>query len=134
MIGHITDERGEKTIEDLTVFIGSPAFNEPMHVGRPNLGELQDILQRINTIMYNKCLYPGSHQMDPYRSHFPHAGLLLPEIKRKAGWMLRLPAVTSVREEEMQRSCHITYRVVASGDKGSRRLKATVIDRKAWKR
>lgn len=39
------------TIEDLALFGGSPAFSEPLHVGRPNLGDRQALLERIGDVL-----------------------------------------------------------------------------------
>jgi dTDP-4-amino-4,6-dideoxygalactose transaminase len=43
-------------LEDLAVFEGPPAFEEPLHVGRPNLGDRQRLLQRIDDILESRWL------------------------------------------------------------------------------
>ena len=35
-------------IEDLAIFGGAPAFAEPLHVGRPNVGDRASLMERIN--------------------------------------------------------------------------------------
>ncbi len=44
--------RGAKTrLADLAVFGGQPAFAEPLHVGRPNVGDRQRLLARFNDLL-----------------------------------------------------------------------------------
>ena len=41
---------------DFAVFSGKPAFARPLHVGRPNLGEREDLLRRLNDILDRRWL------------------------------------------------------------------------------
>jgi len=41
----------KKNLSDLAVFGGEPAFTDPLHVGRPNVGDRQNFLERINDIL-----------------------------------------------------------------------------------
>jgi len=41
----------KKSLEDLALFGGAPAFSETIHVGRPNFGSCQNLLKRINDIL-----------------------------------------------------------------------------------
>ena len=41
-------------IEDLAIFGGVPTFDEPLHVGRPNLGDRQRLFKRINDMLDQK--------------------------------------------------------------------------------
>lgn len=43
-------------LEDLAIFGGKPAFNEPLHVGRPNIGDRASLLQRINDMLDRRWL------------------------------------------------------------------------------
>ncbi|AFY53896.1 putative PLP-dependent enzyme possibly involved in cell wall biogenesis [Rivularia sp. PCC 7116] len=43
-------------ISELAIFGGSPTFNEKLHVGRPNIGSREILLQRINDILDSKWL------------------------------------------------------------------------------
>jgi dTDP-4-amino-4,6-dideoxygalactose transaminase len=43
-------------IEDLAIFGGPPAFSEKLHVGRPNIGDRQRLLERINNLLDRKWL------------------------------------------------------------------------------
>ena len=43
-------------IEDLAIFGGRPAFNNTLHVGRPNIGERHRLLDRINNLLDRRQL------------------------------------------------------------------------------
>jgi dTDP-4-amino-4,6-dideoxygalactose transaminase len=43
-------------IEDLAIFGGKPTFSEPLHVGRPNIGNRDRLLERINDILDRRWL------------------------------------------------------------------------------
>jgi dTDP-4-amino-4,6-dideoxygalactose transaminase len=49
-------------VEQLAVFGITPAFAEPLHVGRPNIGNRGKLLERINDILYRRWLT----NMGPY--------------------------------------------------------------------
>ena len=46
----------KKTIADLGLFGGTPAFAEKLHVGRPNLGDRDKLLSRINDMLDRRWL------------------------------------------------------------------------------
>jgi dTDP-4-amino-4,6-dideoxygalactose transaminase len=50
--GHST----KKTIDDLALFGGQPAFAQPLHVGRPNIGDREKFLQRVNDVFERRWL------------------------------------------------------------------------------
>jgi dTDP-4-amino-4,6-dideoxygalactose transaminase len=43
-------------VDDLAIFGGMPEFREPMHVGRPNLGNREALLRRINDLLDRRWL------------------------------------------------------------------------------
>ncbi|MBE9115673.1 aminotransferase class I/II-fold pyridoxal phosphate-dependent enzyme [Lusitaniella coriacea LEGE 07157] len=45
-----------QNIEDLAFFGGSPTFSKPLHVGRPNIGNRERLLERINDALDRKWL------------------------------------------------------------------------------
>ena len=47
---------GKERVSELAIFGGTPCFDEPLHVGRPNIGNRQHLLQRINEILDNRWL------------------------------------------------------------------------------
>ncbi|MEQ1788797.1 MAG: DegT/DnrJ/EryC1/StrS family aminotransferase [Acidimicrobiales bacterium] len=62
--------------------------------------ELVEVLWADN-VRARRYFYPGVHRMEPYRSHFPHAGLLLPVTERLCDRVLVLPTGTAVSAEEV---------------------------------
>ena len=46
----------KERIDDLAIFHGEPAFEEALHVGRPNLGDRERLLMRINDMLDRKWL------------------------------------------------------------------------------
>ncbi|HID63394.1 MAG TPA: dTDP-4-dehydro-6-deoxyglucose aminotransferase, partial [Anaerolineae bacterium] len=43
-------------LSDLTIFGGIPAFQEKLHVGRPNIGDRARLLERINDLLDRRWL------------------------------------------------------------------------------
>ena len=62
-----------------------------------------------------RYFYPGCHRMEPYRSYFPHAGLLLPVTERLTQQVLTLPTGTAVSVPDVDRICHIIRFAVEHG-------------------
>jgi dTDP-4-amino-4,6-dideoxygalactose transaminase len=83
--------------------------------------ELVEIL-RAENVMARRYFYPGCHRMEPYRSYFPHAGLLLPETERVVKRVLSLPTGTAIGPGEISRICDIIRLVVANGQEVRERL------------
>lgn len=78
----------------------------------------RDALHRVlhaERVLARRYFHPGCHRMEPYRSHFPHAGLLLPETERLTTRVLSLPTGTAVGEAEIATICAIVRRAVAEG-------------------
>src|SRR5215212_10792053 len=46
----------KQALDDLAFFGGRPAFEEPLHVGRPNIGNRQKCSSRVNDILDRKWL------------------------------------------------------------------------------
>jgi dTDP-4-amino-4,6-dideoxygalactose transaminase len=69
-----------------------------------------------------RYFYPGVHRMEPYRSYFPHAHLLLPQTEALTQRVLSLPTGTTVGEEEVRRICEIIRCAVTHGAELSSRL------------
>ena len=46
----------KSTLTNLAIFGGRPSFDEPLHVGRPNIGNRDRLLRRINDILDRKWL------------------------------------------------------------------------------
>jgi dTDP-4-amino-4,6-dideoxygalactose transaminase len=68
-------------------------------------------------VLARKYFYPACHRMEPYRSFFPHASLLLPNTEKVASQVLVLPTGTAVSLEEITAVCRIIRLAVANASK-----------------
>ena len=66
-------------------------------------------------VLARRYFYPGCHQMEPYRSYFPHAGLLLPETEGLTQRVMSLPTGTAVGPVEISEICRIIRLVMDHG-------------------
>ncbi len=64
-------------------------------------------LLHAENVRARRYFYPACHRMEPYRSYFPHAGLLLPETERLADAVMTLPTGTAVTPADVARICRI---------------------------
>jgi dTDP-4-amino-4,6-dideoxygalactose transaminase len=53
--------------------------------------------------------------MEPYRSYFPHAGLLLPETEKLTQRVLSLPTGTAIEARDVTLICDLIRFVVEHG-------------------
>jgi dTDP-4-amino-4,6-dideoxygalactose transaminase len=53
--------------------------------------------------------------MEPYRSFFPHAGLLLPETERVAAKVVVLPTGSAIGDNEISGICQVIRLATANG-------------------
>jgi len=83
--------------------------------------QLVNILHAEN-VLARRYFYPGCHQMEPYRSYFPNAGLLLPETEKLTQRVMSLPTGTAVHPEEISQICEIIRVVVDHGEEIRQRL------------
>ena len=60
-----------------------------------------DILHAEN-ILARKYFWPGCHNMEPYRSCYPHAGLVLPNTKLVSERVVVLPTGSAMRTEDIR--------------------------------
>lgn len=67
-------------------------------------------------IFARRYFYPGCHRMEPYRSHQPHAGLLLPQTEAVASRLLVLPTGTTIDRDDIATICSILRTAVANPD------------------
>jgi len=83
---------------------------------------------RAENVLARRYFYPGAHRMEPYRSHQPQAGLVLPETERVLQRVLQLPTGTAVGEAEVRGISNILALACAHGNRVSRRLSAGPIE------
>ena len=65
-------------------------------------------------ILVRRYFYPGCHQMEPYRSYFPHAKLLLPNTEKFSPRVLSLPTGTSIGLEEVTKISSLIKFLIAN--------------------
>jgi dTDP-4-amino-4,6-dideoxygalactose transaminase len=76
--------------------------------------QLVEILHAEN-VLARRYFYPGCHRMQPYRSYFPSARLMLPKTERLVKRVMSLPTGTAVRPEEISKICDIIKFVAMHG-------------------
>jgi len=67
---------------------------------------------RAENILARRYFYPGCHKMEPYRSYFPHAYLLLPQTEKLATRVLSLPTGTAVSSQNIMDICKLIRFIV----------------------
>jgi dTDP-4-amino-4,6-dideoxygalactose transaminase len=68
----------------------------------PEAGLPRDALLRTlqsENVLARRYFHPGCHRMEPYASHFPHAGLMLPNTEAVSARVIVLPTGTAVDSE-----------------------------------
>jgi len=98
-----------------------------LEVDKTNAGISRDDLVQIlhaENILARRYFYPGCHQMEPYRSYFPHAKLLLPMTEKLCQRVMSLPTGTAVQPEEIETICTIIRLAVRGSQEFLPRLAA----------
>ncbi|MDH3286404.1 MAG: DegT/DnrJ/EryC1/StrS family aminotransferase [Betaproteobacteria bacterium] len=83
--------------------------------------ELVDVLHAEN-VMARRYFHPGVHRMEPYRSCFPDAHLLLPATERVCRQVLVLPTGTAVSAQDIARLCELIKTALANAPAVRKRL------------
>jgi len=83
--------------------------------------QVMDILWAEN-ILTRRYFYPGCHLMEPYRSYFPHAGLLLPVTNDLSQRVMAMPTGTAISPEDIRKIAHIIDLVVGHSAEVRKRL------------
>ncbi len=83
--------------------------------------ELVDVLHADN-VMARRYFYPGVHRMEPYRSYFPHAHLLLPVTEQVCRQVLVLPTGTAMGAQDIARVCELIEIALANAPAVRKRL------------
>jgi hypothetical protein len=73
-------------------------------------------------VLARRYFYPGVHKMEPYRSYFPNAEMLLPHTRRVSDRVLSLPTGTAVNHDTIAQVCAIVRFAVAHGRQIAERL------------
>lgn len=98
-----------------------------LEVDAARAGVTRDQLLQIlwaENVLARRYFFPGCHRMEPYRSYFPHAALLLPETERLVRRVLLLPNGTAVSSEQITAICGIITLVLRHGAEAAAMLDA----------
>ncbi len=85
-------------------------------------GDLLEVLSAEN-VDARRYFNPGCHRMEPYRSYFPNAGMLLENTERLLDRVLTLPTGTAISVDEVNKITSLVTRVIESGRAVSSRLR-----------
>jgi dTDP-4-amino-4,6-dideoxygalactose transaminase len=94
-------------------------------------GISRDDLLRVlwsENVIARRYFYPGCHRMEPYKSYYPHAGMMLPHTEEVARRVLVLPNGTAMGETEIARLCAIIRLVVAHSEDVAARLESGAVN------
>jgi dTDP-4-amino-4,6-dideoxygalactose transaminase len=90
-----------------------------MEIDPEQTGISRDTLVKVlhaENILARRYFYPGIHEMEPYRSLFPHAGLLLPETEKLVLRVMSLPNGTAVTPSDIENVCEIICFAIQNGE------------------
>ena len=96
-----------------------------LEVDEGQAGLSRDMLQellRAENVLARRYFYPGCHRMEPYRSYFPHAHLLLPETESLVQRVLLLPTGTAVGVRDVELVCEILRGAIMNASRTTVRL------------
>jgi dTDP-4-amino-4,6-dideoxygalactose transaminase len=68
-------------------------------------------------VLARRYFYPGCHRMEPYRSYFPNARLLLRSTEEVGKRVLVLPTGSSVTEGDVKKICELIRLIVSNGER-----------------
>ena len=83
--------------------------------------EIVEVLWSENVVA-RRYFHPGCHRMEPYRSLYPHAGLMLPVTEDLTGRLITLPTGTAVGPDQISKIAETIRSAVKHGPEIRRRL------------
>ena len=69
-----------------------------------------------------RYFYPGCHRMEPYRSYFPNAGIMLNNTEMALDRVLTLPTGTAVPAEDAEKIACLISRIVEMSEAVKKQL------------
>ncbi|MFA5516693.1 MAG: aminotransferase class I/II-fold pyridoxal phosphate-dependent enzyme [Desulfuromonadales bacterium] len=87
-----------------------------LEIDEDKAGINRDLLIEIlhaENVLARRYFYPGCHRMEPYRSFFPHAHLLLPHTEKMVLKVMSLPNGTAVTAPEIRAICDLIKRAIS---------------------
>jgi len=94
--------------------------------------QLDDILWAEN-VLTRRYFYPGCHQMEPYRTDDPQAGLRLSQTERLGKRVLCLPTGSAVTSNEISAICALIEFIVEHAEALKERLSMKTNLRHPWR-
>lgn len=100
---------GERNYQYVVIDVEDAAF-----------GLCRDVLVKIlhaENIIARRYFFPGCHRVEPYRSLYPNAGLMLPETNRVAARVVCLPTGSAMEIEDVRQVCGVIRRAHDEADR-----------------
>lgn len=94
-------------------------------IDREDTGISRNLLMKIlhaENVRVRRYFYPGCHSMEPYRSYYPNAGILLPVTEQIAARTLCLPTGTAIDTDTVRKICLILKFVIDNSSEIKKRL------------
>jgi len=110
------DEKEENNFQYIVIEINEEDFGL-------SRDQLVDILHAEN-IRARRYFYPGVHNMEPYHSHFPNAGLVLPTTNRVVTEVMSLPTGTAVDDGIVDLICQLIAFIAENSEPIRRKLRS----------
>lgn len=85
--------------------------------------EMLEVLSAEN-VDARRYFNPGCHRMEPYRSYFPNAGMLLENTEKLLNRVLALPTGTAITVDDVNKITSVIAQVIEYGRAVSSRLRA----------
>ena len=89
-----------------------------LEVDEEKTGINRDTIVKIlhaENILVRRYFYPGCHEMEPYRSYYPAAGLLLPNTNKLTRRVMALPTGTAVSGDAVTKICSLVGLIISNG-------------------
>jgi dTDP-4-amino-4,6-dideoxygalactose transaminase len=96
-----------------------------MEIDEEKAGVSRDVVMEVlhaENVLARRYFYPGCHRMEPYRSLFPQAGLLLPETEELSKRVLVLPTGTAVNESDIAAIAEIIRLIISNSAEVTARI------------
>lgn len=90
-------------------------------------GISRDHLVRVlhaENVLARRYFHPGCHRLEPYKTYFPNAGMLLPETERLCAKVVCFPTGSSITADMIGEICGVVRYVISNATEINRRLSA----------
>jgi len=101
-----------------------------LDIDEQEFGLSRDALMEIlhaEKIRARRYFYPGVHRMEPYRSLFPNADLVLPNTKRLVERVMCLPTGVAVGADQIDQICSLLQFSAQAAPQIKKRMSSTVV-------